>query len=132
MLIPFFVTQKKLIRIMSHNSRFAHTDPLFCKYVLLKLPDILSLQTCLFVYKALHIFSIDCGLQLISQNVNTRRSMNLRIPLCLRGAVVSASSYESAGPGSILAGAVGAKLTQLSILPFGLVGKWVPGETWGR
>ena len=32
-------------------------------------------------------------------------------------------------PVRIPAGAVGAKLTQLSILPFGLVGKWVPGET---
>ena len=50
----------------------------------------------------------------------------------LRGVVVSTSSYESAGPGSIPAGAVGAKLTQLSILPFVLVGKWIPGETWGR
>ena len=43
--------------------------------------------------------------------------------MCLRGAVVTASSYESVGPGSILAGAVSAKLTQLSILPFGLVGR---------
>ena len=35
-------------------------------------------------------------------------------------------------PVGISAAAVGAKLTQVSILPFVLVDKWVPAEAWGR
>ena len=52
------IAQKKLIRIMFHKQRYARTNPLFDQYKLLKFQDIVYLQTCLFVYKALHIYPI--------------------------------------------------------------------------
>lgn len=71
-----------MIRVMTCCTRFAHTNPLFLNLKLLKLPDIIQFQTCVFVYKALNIFSVNCGFQYTAQNIPTRRADTIRIPLC--------------------------------------------------
>ena len=77
-----FITQKKLIRIMTYSSRFAHTTPLFQNLRLLKLKDIIRLQTNIFVFNAMYMFSSNCGFQYTPQYVSSRRPGTLRIPLC--------------------------------------------------
>lgn len=67
---------------MAYKSKFAHTDPLFCKSSLLKLLDIISLHTYLFVFKFLHEIATNCGFQLMYNNFNARRPKDLMIPLC--------------------------------------------------
>lgn len=76
-----FVAQKKVIRVMSYKSKYEHTNPLFCDYKLLKLPDLILLQTCLFVFKALHVYPTNI-FQPLSHNINTRRPHDLRVPYC--------------------------------------------------
>ncbi len=76
------VAQKKLIRIMFHKQRYAHTNPLFDKYKLLKFQDIVSTQTCLFVHKALHNYPVNNYFIYLSHNTDTRRPRDLRLPLC--------------------------------------------------
>ena len=76
-----FIQQKKLIRIMSHSHRYDHTHPLFTTLNLLKLPDIIYLQTCLFVYGALHCFPVNCNFHVLDHS-NTRNVQTLQLPLC--------------------------------------------------
>lgn len=75
-----FVEQKKLIRIMTRHQRFDHTQPLFSSLRLLKLPDIIHLQSCLFVHGALHSYPTNCNIDVIDRSDN--RINKLRIPLC--------------------------------------------------
>ena len=77
-----FIAQKKIIRVMYFRSKYEHTNPLFCDYNLIKLPDIIVLQTCLFVYKSLHIFPINTTFKFPSHNINTRRPMDVKTPQC--------------------------------------------------
>ena len=77
-----FIAQKKMIRVMFHRSRYDHTNPLFYEHNLLKVPDIISLQTCIFVYKSIHIYPNNTTFEPLSQNVNTRRPNDLKMPLC--------------------------------------------------
>lgn len=81
-----FTTQKKLLRVMFHGHRFAHTNPYFAQHKLLKLPDIIKLQTGLFIYNSLKCnpSSPDPNpdLVIISNDPNTRRPLTLRMPLC--------------------------------------------------
>lgn len=76
-----FIEQKKLLRIMSGRQRYDHTHPLFLHYKLLKLPDLVSLYTCLFVHTALHSSPVHLNFNIIDRG-NSRRGNNLRIPLC--------------------------------------------------
>ena len=76
------ISQKKLIRIMTYNHRFAHTDPLFKNLNLLKLHDIISMQTYFFVYKSLNHQSIISNFHYMQTNQNTRRPNTLRLPQC--------------------------------------------------
>lgn len=76
-----FIAQKKLIRIMFHKQRYDHTNPLFSKNKILKFHDIIHLQTCLFVFKAIFIHQVDCGFRYISHSIDTRRTNDLRLPL---------------------------------------------------
>ena len=46
-----FILQKKAIRISSHSAYLAHTDPLFKQLKTLKLQDIHTYQTALFMFK---------------------------------------------------------------------------------
>ncbi len=64
---------------MSHHQRYDHSDPLFNKLNILKLPNILHLQTCLFVHKALHFFPQNTDF--LMENSITRTYNQLRIPL---------------------------------------------------
>ncbi len=67
---PLFVEQKKPIRIMTRNQRFDHTQPLFSGLNLLKLPDIIHLQSCLFVHGALHSHPINSNIDVIDRKDN--------------------------------------------------------------
>ena len=82
LLDDLFIAQKKIIRVMYFKSKFAHTNPLFREFKLIKLPDIILFQTCLFVYKSLYIFPINTSFEFPSHNINTRRPMDLKIPQC--------------------------------------------------
>ena len=42
--------QKKALRIYTHSHYLAHTDPIFCKLKTLKIADIHSFQTVIFMY----------------------------------------------------------------------------------
>lgn len=78
-----FVTQKKLIRVMFNCHRYYHTNPIFSHHKILKVPDIIQLQTLLFVFNALVCNnSTDRDFQIIAHNIATRRPCTLRIPLC--------------------------------------------------
>lgn len=77
-----FITQKKLIRIMFFVGKFEHTSPLFLNNNLLKLPDIVFLQTCLFVFKSIHVFPVNTSFEYINQSISSRRPHDLRMPLC--------------------------------------------------
>lgn len=77
-----FVAQKKLVRIMFHKSRYEHTNPLFCENNILKVNNIISLQTCIFVFKSMYIHSNNTRFEFLSHNINTRRSNYLKIPFC--------------------------------------------------
>ena len=54
-----FLAQKKIIRAISYKSRYEHTNPLFGQLNLSKLHDIILLQTCLFVFKSIHVYPVD-------------------------------------------------------------------------
>lgn len=47
-----FITQKKLLRLMYFKGRYDHTNSIFKDAGLLKVPDIINLQTSLFVHKS--------------------------------------------------------------------------------
>ncbi len=77
-----FTTQKKLLRVMFHCNRYDHTNPYFAQHKLLKLPDIITLQTCLFVYSTIKNNYSGTEYHIISHNTATRRLHMLRLPLC--------------------------------------------------
>lgn len=76
-----FTTQKKMLRVMTNSPRYAHTDPLFKQFHLLKLFDIIALQTNLFVYKSLHNTQVECDFK-FTTNPHARRQICLQLPLC--------------------------------------------------
>ena len=49
---PIFILQKRAIRIINKTEYRAHTNPLFIENNLLKLEDLVDLNTYIFVYKA--------------------------------------------------------------------------------
>ena len=67
---------------MYFRSKYEHTNPLFNEYNLIKLHDIIQLQTCLFVYKSLYIFHVNTTFHFLSHNINTRRPLDVKIPQC--------------------------------------------------
>lgn len=75
------ISQKKLLRIMFSRSRYAHTKELFSKSKLLSVPEIIKVQTSLFVHKSIHSTITDQGFTLLPRNA-TRRPFHLRLPLC--------------------------------------------------
>lgn len=75
-----FVTQKKLLRIMFYKGRFEHTHNIFVESMLLKLHDVIHLQTNLFVHKFVHSLNLDHGFTKINHNLTRRQ--HLRTPLC--------------------------------------------------
>ena len=80
-----FVLQKKRKKnlVMSCKNQFDHTNPLFSEHNLLKVPDKIALQTCIFVLKSIYIYLNNTTYESLSLNViNTRRHNDLRIPFC--------------------------------------------------
>lgn len=76
-----FVTQKKLLRIMYFKNRYEHTHCLFKESRILKLHDVIYLQTSLFVHKALYTCTLYHGYTPLPYTA-TRRPKQLRAPLC--------------------------------------------------
>ncbi len=68
---------------MFHKKRYDHTNPLFCEHNLLKVPDIIFLQTCIFLFKSIYIYPNNTSYELLSNNINNnRRPDDLKLPLC--------------------------------------------------
>lgn len=76
-----FITQKKLLRIMFNCNPYEHTNPYFQQHKILKVHDIIHLQTCLFVYTNL-IMTNSTGTEFEIMTHTGRRAHMLRIPLC--------------------------------------------------
>ena len=76
-----FSLKKKMLRVMSSNDRYAHTEPLFQNFNLLKLQEIITLQTHLFIYKSLYTYQVDCGFRQMPNTIHSRRLNNLILPL---------------------------------------------------
>ena len=51
---PLFIKQRKAIHIVCHAKYLDHTSTLFHKLRLLKAPDIVHFNTCIFMYEAFH------------------------------------------------------------------------------
>ena len=79
-----FVTQKKAVRAITNSQKYEHTNPLFHQYNLLKLQDIISMQTLLFVYNAITTCPLSIDYRYVSRSIETRRSqaMDLLLPRC--------------------------------------------------
>lgn len=77
-----FISQKKLIRILSNNNLYDHTNPIFSRLNLLKLQDIIQYQTATFVYRSLNTYKINTGFHAMTHNIHTRQANNLKLPLC--------------------------------------------------
>lgn len=77
-----FITQKKILRTIFFRHRYDHTNPLFQEHKILKIHDILLLQTNIFVYKSLYVFSVTNTFQFTTADTFSRRPLSLRIPLC--------------------------------------------------
>ena len=76
------IAQKKLLRVITHSNRLAHTHPIFRDLKVLKISDIIAYQTLSFVYKSLNLYKVNNGFKLNTHNISTRRINDLMIPLC--------------------------------------------------
>ena len=77
-LLPLFLLQKKIIRIVTNSGYFDHTQPLFKSMNILKLFDINKLQTAVYMHK---LVSTTNPLHLLPQhNYPTRTCEHLRVP----------------------------------------------------
>ncbi len=76
-LLPLFILQKKIIRVITNNNYFAHTQPLFKQNKILKLFDINKLQIAIYMYKKTQTNN-DINEPLHQYPTRTRQ--NLRIP----------------------------------------------------
>ena len=54
----------------------------FSNHKLLKIQDIIFWQSCIFVFKSLHVYPNNTTYELLSHNLNSRRPNDLRIPYC--------------------------------------------------
>ena len=78
----FYRKEKKML-VIFYKNRFDHTNPLFCEHNLLKVPDKIALQTCIFVFKSIYIYPDNTTYESLSHNViSTRRPNDHRIPFC--------------------------------------------------
>ena len=80
-LLPLFRLQKKIMRIITNNDYFEHTQPLFKNNSILKLFDINKLQIAIYMYKLQHNNHNRTNTTLQPQhNYPTRTRNNLIIP----------------------------------------------------
>ena len=83
-LTKLFISQKKIIRIITFSDYYAHTNPLFTKLKLLKLCEIYSYFMCIFIYKYINsqlpsnIFDAFFTLTTSIHDYKTRHHSNLR------------------------------------------------------
>ena len=49
-----FIIQKKIVRLITYSNRWTPSSPLFSQLKVIKLPDIIKLNTALFVYKSIN------------------------------------------------------------------------------
>ena len=64
---------------MYHRRPYDHTNSIFKEEKLLKLKDVIALQTGLFVYRSMNVYTVDIGFRELPQS---RRFHKLRISLC--------------------------------------------------
>jgi len=76
--------QKRIIRIITYRSYNDHTGPIFKELELLKLPDIMLIQTGLFVFKSVKGLTPSINsFQRITHSIHTRGvHETLRLPQC--------------------------------------------------
>ena len=83
-LTKLFISQKKIIRIITFSDYYAHTNPLFTKLKLMKLREIYSYFMCIFFYKYINsqlpnnIFDAFFTLTTSIHDYKTRHHSNLR------------------------------------------------------
>ena len=83
-LMKVFISQKKMIRIITFSDYYAHTNPLFTKLKLLKLCEIYSYFMCICIYKYINsqlpsnIFDAFFTLTTSIHDYKTRHHSNLR------------------------------------------------------
>ena len=97
---PIFVLQKKIIRVVSGSSWFAHTSPIFKELRILKLQDLYKFQILSSMYRILHMNHMpEIGDRIISNNVNTSymtRNNNFRLPIFTK--TITQRSFYFYGP----------------------------------
>ena len=78
---PLFLLQKRAIRIVNASSYLEHTHPIFKSLNLLKLNEIISLETCKFIPSQVNAPNPLIPTQRHDQvhNYNTRNRLNLRV-----------------------------------------------------
>ena len=77
-----FVTQKKLIRFMMKKRRLEPSTPLFKRLRILKLPEIIKLNTAIFVFKSVNnLIPSPINYEFrVQRHYNLRRGTQLNIP----------------------------------------------------
>ena len=82
---PIFILQKKIIRVITCNSWYAHTSPIFKELKVLKFHDLYELQMLSLMYRILFLNHMPYAKErILSNNVNTShmtRNNNLRLPI---------------------------------------------------
>ena len=78
---PIFLSQKRVIRTLSHASRRDHTLPLFCQWNILPMSHIINFSAALFAYKVLNNLTYSENDFLTRNNPvhNLRNRMDLHI-----------------------------------------------------
>ena len=77
---PLEIAQKKCVRIIAMESPFAHTNPIFSRFCILKFRDIYKLNLGIYMYKNLNRLST----MISSHNYNTRSGNNSYNPMFQR------------------------------------------------
>ena len=76
-----FRVQKKCVRLISHASRFSHTEPLFKLNKILRLEDVKRLEMCKFIFNDLNFgHRFNFFTRNATHNYNTRFSSTLDLP----------------------------------------------------
>ena len=75
---PLFILQKKLLRIMTFSDFNAHTNPIFLKFKILKIPELVFFYTALFMYD-LHAGNLPSCFSSYFTQVNQKHNYNTRL-----------------------------------------------------
>ena len=74
--LPVFIKQKRLLRIVCRGKRFDHTTPLFYKMHALKLFDLIKLKTAVVMFKAYNNM-LPVNLQKLSKRNQAYKKLNV-------------------------------------------------------